>query len=223
MKPTKEEIKYLNEFLDMELVYRETYDEMQDHLLSALQQYPDNVDFETALHEIIDTQFGGAAGLRAIDRQYQKHGVIEMRKRYLNHILNMFRFPSVIYLAIVSLAGYALFNYLSFNKGWYWVVFWTAAILPGLVNSIRYIRMGYQYRTIKRSVSDDGFKLLKYVPGVLFTFFMLYHFVLLNEKPAEWIKIVDPTFATFILAAYFLHAVAFFKMYNEEFKVDLAK
>ncbi|MGY3213260.1 hypothetical protein [Mucilaginibacter sp. HD30] len=221
MKLSKDDVVYLNNFLNKELVYRETYNEMQDHILSALEEYPDNATFETAFHDIINTQFSGIAGLRAIDRQYRKHGVTEMRKKYLNHIANMFKAPSVFWLSITSISAYFLFNYL--QKSSYWTVFLCVAVVPGLINGFRYIRMGYFYGTIKRSVSDDGFRLLKYLPGLLFTFFMFFHFVLLNEKPNVWINTVQPGAASIVFMIYFLHAVFFFKMYKEEFKVNIAR
>jgi len=222
MKLSKDNIKYLNNFLDEELRYRETYNEMQDHILSALERYPEGSLFETAFYQVISTQFGGSAGLRAIDRQCRKHGLVEMRKRYFKHILEMFRLPSVIYLAGVSIAAFFLFNNISTNAIANITVFVIISCLPGIINGIRYIRTGYHFHSTKRSVSDDGFRMLKYFPGVMYALFLsllwLLHFAI-----TDILHSINPGVATVVFISYFLHAVAFYKMYKEEFKFNWAK
>ena len=222
MKLNKDDIVYLNNFLNKELVYRETYNEIQDHVLSALEQYPDNATFESAFRDIINTQFRGTAGLRAIDRQYRKFGVTEMRKRYLNHIADMLKFPSVVYLAMLLIAAFFFFNYIAANVLAHIGIFIVVSGFPGIVNGIRYIKTGYYYGSVKRSVSDDGFRFLKYVPGVIYVIFTFYLWRM-HFQPASLINTVQPGVATTVFTIYFLHALAFYKLYKEEFKVTLAK
>jgi hypothetical protein len=222
MNLTEDNIKFINEFLNNELVYRETYNELQDHILSALEQYPANVTFESAFHDIINTQFKGTAGLRAIDRQYRKHGVTEMRNRYFAHIRDMFKFPAVIYMAVVSSTAFLFFKYISANTLAHIGVFVIVAGFPGIINGIRYIRTGYHYNSTKRSVADDGYRFLKYFPGVIYVVFM---FLLwgMHFQATNLINSLNPGVATLVFMAYFLHAVAFFKMYKEEFKFNFVK
>ena len=222
MKLSKEDIRYLNEFLNNELIYRETYNEMQDHILSALEQYPDHASFQSAFHNIINTQFKGTAGLRSIDRQFKRHAVTEMRNRYFAHIMDMFKFPSVIYLALLSSAAFFFFKYISANVLAHIGVFIIVGGFPGIINGIRYIKTGYHYASVKRSAADDGFRFLKYFPGVVYGILM---FVLwgMNFQPSVLITTINPGVATAVFMIYFLHAVAFFKMYKEEFKVKIVR
>jgi hypothetical protein len=222
MKLSKDDIKYLNNFLSKELRYRETYNELQDHILSALEQYPENQPFETALQNIINTQFGGKAGLRAIDRQYKAHAVTEMRNRYLTHMVDLFKFPSLVYVLLVTIAVYFLLNYVSFSWIGYIGVFIIVSRLSAIMNGIRYIRTGYYYGTTKRSVSDDGFKILKLIPRV-FAFLIVFCLWGLYFKSFNGTNIVQPGTSTLVFMSYLLHAVAFFKMYKQEFEITAAK
>ncbi len=222
MKLTKDDITCLNKFLNEELVYRETYNEMRDHILSALEQYPENAPFKSALHDIINMQFRGTAGLRAIERQYKRSAVTEMRNRYFAHIMDMFKFPSVIYLVVVSIAAFFFFKYISANTLAHIGVFIIVAGFPGIINGIRYIRTGYHYGTTKRSAADDGYRFLKYFPGVIYVVFM---FLLwgMHFQATNLFNSLNPGVATVVFMGYFLHAVAFFKMYKEEFKLNFVR
>jgi hypothetical protein len=223
MKLTQNDIQFLNRFLNEELEYRETFNEMQDHILSALESYPENETFESALQQVLDKHFSGTAGLHAIEIQYRSRTILDMRNRYFKHVIAMFTLPNVIYTAVIGFAAYSLLNYLSFNKTWYLSVFFIVIGMPGIINGIRYISSGYYSRTTKRSIADDGFRRLKYAPGMLFTLFMAYHFCFLNEKPSDLIYILKPGAASVVFMFYFLHATSLFKMYKEEFKMYVAR
>lgn len=222
MKITENDKKFLTQSLNKELTYRETYEEMLDHILTALENYPEGETFELALRNVLQTQFGGMHGLQRMEREYRRQAVYEMRNRYLIHISRLFKFPSVVLLLLVTASAYVLFSWLSFNKSLYMVAFFAVAAIPSLLNGIRYFRTGYLLGNVKRSVSDDGFRLLKYAPGVLFACFVFYHTMVVNDTPAIWFKSIAPATATAVFMVLLSHTMAYFKMYKDAFKFKVA-
>lgn len=211
--------KYLNEHL----VYRETFNELYDHVLSTLENYPEAEPFELAFQNIITQQFGGVGGLKKIEQQYRKQTLNHMQTRYIGHILRLIISPSIVLVGITAAAAWLLFNWLSFNKSLYFPVFLVLLTVPSIINAVRYFKAGYIFGSTKRSAGDDGFRLLKYAPGIIVATMIFYHGWILNETSTQWFNTITPTAATTVFVAYLFHMVAYYKMYVDEFKFTFSR
>jgi|GEM_PF-2004332 len=227
MKLTKDDIKYLNEFLNKELVYRETFEELYDHISSGLENAPESLPFNEALKNYVTREFGGISGLRKIEEQHRATVLRAMKRQYFNYIYQHFRFPGIILLVLIAALVYTIFSAAWFPTTWYFPMFLTMSIIVSAVHYIRYIRIGYIWKSTKRSVKDDGFTLIKYAPGKVIMFFAVVVFVLyrwfIKDTPLILFDRLSPIAETCLFVAYALHAMSFYKMYAAEFKVDLAK
>jgi S-adenosylmethionine:tRNA-ribosyltransferase-isomerase (queuine synthetase) len=88
MKPTLQQTQILKKYLRSTLDYRETYQEIYDHILSAVEGNTAGASFEEVVNNIINTDFGGAKGLVRLERQYYKsvvREVISQQWRYFLH------------------------------------------------------------------------------------------------------------------------------------------
>src|SRR5258708_3419262 len=74
-------------------LYRETYIEFYDHILSALEAKPDTMDFRVAVESIIADDFGGYSAMRTIETRYQKTIMREMQRKYLGYLIDCLKFP----------------------------------------------------------------------------------------------------------------------------------
>ncbi|MBC7401119.1 MAG: hypothetical protein H7289_14365, partial [Mucilaginibacter sp.] len=85
MKPNQEQLTAIENILGQVSKYRETYDELYDHILSALETVPDDVPFIDALHNIVENELGGGPGIAVIEAKYKKATLKEIGKKYLKY------------------------------------------------------------------------------------------------------------------------------------------
>jgi len=67
MKLTEQQDIYLKEYLRKALKYRETYNEVYDHMLTALTNKTGDAPFEQIVDEIIRYDFGGRDSLAMLE------------------------------------------------------------------------------------------------------------------------------------------------------------
>ncbi len=222
MNLTASQQQILKDYLSNELTYRETYNELYDHISSGLENIPEGSSFEETVKSYVRKEFGGIFGLHAIEKQYRSTVLRGMKKQYLDNISQPFRFPWVILLSIAALVVYNIFSASWFNTAWYFGLFIIAGLAVSAINTIRYIRMGYLRRSIRRSVKDEGFTRLKYAPVALISVFALYYYFFIGDTHGYWHNNVSPVVMTVVFIAYALHVVSFYKMYRADFKVNVA-
>ncbi|MES2426737.1 MAG: hypothetical protein V4560_07165 [Bacteroidota bacterium] len=85
MKPNQEQREIIEDILGSVSKYRETYEELYDHILCALDAVPNEVPFIDALHHIIENELGGGSGIYKIEKKYEKTATKEIVKRYLQY------------------------------------------------------------------------------------------------------------------------------------------
>jgi len=223
MKLSTSQHQVLRAYLDKELTYRGTFDELYDHISSGLESAPEEgASFDETLKNYVTKEFGGVYGLHTIEKQYRATVLAGMNKQYLVNIYHQFRFPQVIVLAVIAAAVYLVFSAAWFDKTWYWALFFVAPFAISGIKLTHYIAKGY-WRGVKASVKTEGFTRLKYAPATLIIAVGVYNYFFLKDTPANWLSNVSPLFATIIFIAYALHILSYYRMYAGEFKVATTK
>ncbi len=223
MKPTSQQQQYLSAYLSSNLVYRETYDEFYDHLLTALENEPADISFKDAVHGLVNKEFGGVTQLRQIEENYKNETLKDMKQRYLKYLTAYLKFPNVVPVIATSTIFYFMLNASLFNRSWFLAIYFLMAFVPSVINWVRAIQLGYFSKNNKRSIKDDGFTWMKYTPVTLFGGFAIYHYLFVKDTPASWFKSVNPLTITLIFMAYILHIHAYYKIYKDQFKLSLVK
>ncbi len=69
MKLDARQDELLKHYLRKVFLYRETYEEVYDHMISALEERPYTVSFQYAVNDIIRRDFGGHNNLSVIAKK----------------------------------------------------------------------------------------------------------------------------------------------------------
>ncbi|MEO8886013.1 MAG: hypothetical protein ABI367_08115 [Mucilaginibacter sp.] len=210
MTPSPEQLKLLQDNLRKVLTYRETYEEVYDHILSALANEPDNINIGDALNKIIQNDFGGYEKLSRLEKTIKRALVKDTLRKYSFFLISYFEFPVLIYTVGLSLLFiyFSLIikvNYLSWS-----ILFSIPIFAPGIIVNIRHFKKGYILGDTKQSARDRIFRTISRIPMQIsmFVFFTSIHYKFNYNQVS--IAII------FIILN--IHVLAMLKLYNYEFK-----
>ena len=215
MKPSLQQTLHLKKYLRDTLNYRETCEEIYDHILTAAEHKPDDTSFEVAVNDILKHDFGGAKGLVNIEKKLHRSAVWEVVKIQWN-LFTEFLYPpkllfTIIFLIVISaivsmfgLSSYVIMGYIL-----------TLSVTPGIFVLIRYYRIGYFFQDTKKSIRDRIFMHIAGKPLLIFNsgmFILLY-----NSKLKIWIDRHQAIIIVVLLLTT-LYVLAFVKLCLTEFK-----
>jgi hypothetical protein len=221
MKLTEEQIKNLQKYLHDALSYRETYEEIYDHILSAMEFQPEGVSFEDAINNIIRDDFGGVKNLVKIERASKSALVNQSLNKFLDFGKLYFKLPFLLY----NVLGCALAYYLLQRAGVSMVVIECALlvmtiVVPGIIYHVRLFNTGYFLDTTRRSAKDKMFENLAGVPVRLFI--ILNFWVSRTSTFNEWFT-SHPYIIIMIIMFCTIYNLALYRLYRDEFKMAMTK
>ena len=222
MSLTPSQQRILRAYLDKELNYKETYNELYDHISSGLEDSPQSSSFEVALKTYVSREFGGPNGLHLIEKQYKATVVTGIKKQYSDNIRQLLRFPYIVVLLVFSVAVYIAFSAGWFNTKWYFMLAFVLSLTNNSLKITQYYRASY-WKKAKASVKYNSFAVIKFFPLALLALISSSCAFIAQEYPGEWLYTVGPVVATLTFVVYAAHLTVFYKMYRAEFKVDVAK
>jgi hypothetical protein len=225
MKLTNEQQEFIKKNLRDNLRYRETYEELYDHILTALDHTPEGLSFENTVNKIINDDFGGFNGLAMIEDRYQRTASSEIKRLYLMYVTKCLKLPLISVLVISMAAVYYMVCQPWFGYSTLYMCLLLINLIPVTLFYIRPIRTGYVWGRIKESVKNRGFLWLRYIPlAILLGVFGIIPWVFLEDlDPSHWFKNAPPAIITVILIAFMVHTVASYRVYRHDFKVSLPK
>jgi len=222
MKPTAEQQQFLSKNLSKNLMYRETYTEFYDHILSALETKPDTMSFQDAVDSIIADDFGGYAGMRGIESRYQKTIMQEMQQKYVAYVTGYLKPPLIGLTASLALLFYWVTQQAWFSAGTFFLIVIGMRMVPSLLKGTRYLWLGYMFKTTKGSVKDGAFKWLDFAPImvclIVFTIPVLY-----TNSWSDWFKSANAIGLTIFLLLCAIHTITYFRVYKDEFKTIITR
>jgi hypothetical protein len=186
MKPTDQQQQWLKEYLNGVLIYRETFEEVYDHVITGLTTKTDIVSFEHSVNDIINNDFGGYEQLPKLEKAAKKAATKNSIKVFLTHFAGYFKFPSLLYVIAASVVTYYLILYLQIFSWNLWEilllgvviqivpVFWGGNKIFSALKT-RYNQTGevFNHTQIKPSLKDGFFKRMAVTPFYLFLFINL--------------------------------------------------
>lgn len=110
MKPTEQEKQWLQDYLYQSLSYRETYSEVYDHILLALEDRPAREFFASTVNDIIEEDFGGSINMLNMEVECTYTVKEDIISQYRNNINRWFKFPLIIYTTATFFSLYYLFG-----------------------------------------------------------------------------------------------------------------
>lgn len=197
--------------------YRETYNELYDHILNSLK---DNTG-SYSVNEVIDVVNNDFGGFQAIVRQekiYQKQLNKRYNRLFLLEMLNTFKWPGIINNLCFAALCLMLYNYNKNISANLKFVLLSSVICFVIVLVFGYAKIYINKRKhLKYSILDNytGYECSF---GVIMMNFVLHTFI----GKANWFGLSESGKSVAILFLFFfcnVYVRAFIKFYNQKFKV----
>ncbi len=218
MKLDARQDELLKHYLRKVFLYRETYEEVYDHMVSALQERPYTGSFQDAVNDIIRRDFGGHSNLIVMEKSCKKAMVKELRNKQFGYFAEFFKFPHLLLVLGFSVGVYLIFDKSLLSPHTVRWMFWGMALLPYFVIPLRFFYTGYVFGETKRSIRDNMMADLSMLPMRVF-FAVVAMFVINGMYNAAYHP--STLMVTIGVVFYTLYFLAYFKLSKYEIKVSM--
>lgn len=219
MKPTRQQIDELTKYLKKELQFRESFEEVFDHILSALEHKPDGNNFQDTVNAIIKEDFGGHNKLPEIEKRIASSIADDCRRKFRGFFVDQLKAPSIFYYLPIGIALYFVLDAMQLTPKAVKVVFMIIMFCPSFLALFRYFKGGYAFEDRSASARDKVFGFTTWLP------------LWLSGGLILWMPKLDAAFITqaiwgngsYVLPAILItlatmYNVAVYKLYSDEFK-----
>ena len=228
MKYNEQQSEWLKGYLGTVLKYRETCEEVYDHILVALENRPEKKSFESVVDEIIESDFGGNNGLMMMEINCRNAVISEVRKRYWQYFFSYFKFPDVIYLlAFFLIVGYMAMH-LGYNVIYFSGLIWAMGVVLTPV-LLRKLKISHKLDSPKKSLKNNILIRLSNQP---FRFFWCYifffpsrhdQFIFDQQAGLNLWTYIGPLILLAMFVAATIHCLSFIKLIRDEFNMSLVR
>lgn len=219
MKPDARQIQTLKDYLHQTLVYREAYEEIYDHILSALEHQENNITYQEAINNIIRDDFGSPKNLLNIEKEIKNALVKDTVRRYFAYLSACFKFPGMIYTVTGALLSYYFFWTAKLSPMATFGIFAVLVAAPCVIWVMRLYNTGYILDTTRKSAKDKLFETFTGVPIRIALIPMLF----VNLTGYKIWQNNNYYFITVFFMVGVLYNVALYRLYKNEFKSAAAK
>lgn len=220
MKPTAQQDILLRKYLREVLRYRETYEEVYDHVLTALEHNTYAGTLEEAVNQILREDFGGYNQLNKMESKARSAALTEGVNRYLHFFFDCFRLPALPYTLGFTVLVYFTLARVRLQPAMFMLLFGVIILTPAILSLRRFYVVGYLFKDTKRSIRDDIFARISMVPTRLFVFLGIAICINISKGRDMWAH-ATPTVLTllYVLSAIYLRSLI--KLYRDEFKMNV--
>ncbi|HEY2581591.1 MAG TPA: hypothetical protein VGI43_07285 [Mucilaginibacter sp.] len=230
MKPDEEQMQYLKDYLRAVLKYHETYEEVYDHILLALEERPQEKFFASTVDAIIMDDFGGNNGLMMMEENCRNAIAGEVWKQYWRCFFSYLKFPYVIYTVFISMIlGYIAIHVrykVIFLSEIIWVL--SAIMIPVLLFAGRKFKIGYKLDGPQKLLKDGILGKLVSKP---FQFIIWYFLLSVLIRDTQGIfnyhlifdlwRYISPLILIAVFVAATIHCLSFIRLIKGEFKISI--
>lgn len=222
MTLSEEQLIVLQDTLDDRIKYNETFDEVYDHVLTALEHVDNNVSLGQAINTIMLNDFGGFKGLRKIERKRWWTVARQMVGKQLWFFIDCLKFPLLPAIAIFSVIIYYCItqfetDYMTINV--YFIYTSSIAIYP-FCGVYFHLTTGYRLKVIRKSIKFQPLQMISCLPFFLF----IGGHLIISFISREIISGPDifsrfslpPTAISLLLTLYIVYLISFFRLFNYE-------
>jgi len=212
----KEELKLI---LSEYTKYQETYSEVYDHVLSALEEQKDTLDtsFAQKVHEVLDADFGGLAQLPVMEKKRACLINNQVAKKQLNFAADFFKLPFVLYTLIAAVAIYQLASTKLLSIALLIAVY--MMLSPTIIIGFRMVNNAF-IKKGKPSIKNNMFNLMGIYGVILYNavnpHLLTDHFRLKTPDTLHLLMI------TALIMFYLIYGLSFIRLYRQEVKLEVA-
>ncbi|MFA6087657.1 hypothetical protein [Mucilaginibacter sp.] len=215
MKPDAQQLKVLQDYLHETLTYREAYEEIYDHILTALEHQADTISYQDAINNIIANDFGSPKNLLKVEKGIKDGLVDDAVRKYMSYFTAYFKFPALLYTLPCTLLTYYFLTQAKFSPLVINSLFAAIIVTPGIIYLMRLYNTGYMLDTTRKSAKDKLFETLAGIPVRVFVILMVLGVMHVYKiwDTAEYYSV------TVLLLLGVLYNVSLYKCYKDEFKI----
>ncbi|MEO6521508.1 MAG: hypothetical protein ABIN91_07520 [Mucilaginibacter sp.] len=192
--------------------YQETYQEIYDHILTSLETMDTIPNVQIAYTHILENDFGGIKGIEIMEKIGKKAIRHNIQKAYVNHLINLFKWPGILLPALALIAAYfdiSLFG-TSFVAA---VLFLMCCVSPWLFLVVRNFIIGLKVKEVKNTYFGD---VMSELALVLFRVYCFAKAILLIFK-MQMGQYIEHAFFVLLI----IHVFIFFTISVKQLKVSL--
>jgi len=221
MKVTNEEQEYLKNLLWSNVKYQETYNELYDHVLTAVEELPDNeIQRTETFNNIIENHFGGMYALEGLETERAKIVSSTIRKKQRQYLLSYFKLPLLLFTVLLAGSMYYAADMVPRKAVLIVVLFvgLSPAVIAALRGMIRFFKRKHQ----KPSIKDKVIEQLGTLSMSLFNMFVFLPPMFMNDDNYKFFKQAHASIITVTALFFFIYSLSFIRLYRDEFKMQLA-
>jgi hypothetical protein len=199
--------------------YKETYSEVYDHVLSALEEQNDSLDtsFEQKVHEVLDADFGGLSQLPVMEKQRVKWINNQIAKRQLHFAAAFFNSPLIICTIITGIAIYQLASTKLLSIALLIAIY--TMLAPTIIVGFRIVNNAFGKKG-KPSIKNNMFNQIGIYGVILYNainpHLITDHFRLKTPDTLHLLMV------TALVMFYLIFGVSFIRLYRVELKLKVA-
>lgn len=221
MKLSPQQDINLREYIRDVVRYRETYEEVYDHVMSALEQHNYRCTAEEAINQILREDFGGYENLRYMEIEAKATVVANSVGKFVGFMLSYFKWPRLLYTLALGALIYFTLGQVRLQPLMFEGIFALVILTPGILSMRRYYLVGYLFRDTKRSIRDDIFARISMVPTRLFVFLGLGIVISIDKYHNIWNN-ATPSVLTALYLLSGIYLLAIVQLYRDEFKMRIS-
>lgn len=215
MKLTEQQLSAIQQKLTCTVKYKETYDELYDHVISTIENL-DGEYTDTTIDEVIEHDFGSYDNLNNIERSSTKLAGKAMQKKHWQNITYFLNWPAVLFTIALIIAGYYICINPANRKT---LIGFTilCAILP-----ISYLLLTKLYAKYRAWYFND-YRKASIKDGYIYNAAILSNSVIniLMFAINKTILLAGPI-SLLVFVMYTIYVLSFFKLYRQTYKVNIA-
>jgi len=215
MKLNEEQLADLRQELNYAVKYKETYDELYDHILTEIDTYPQQSLYTTTVaRQIIDNEFGGYEALKQMEKDRVKLVNCAMRKTHWQNMMEFFNFPVAALTIAVTIAAYFIAAGEHGRRAL--IIFTTFSALAPMV-FVLYKRMSKKYLEWQADIYQKQSLKENYIFIAALLANSMFNLLNAFTKHLQ----MNAGLTMFVFVFYMVYVLSFFKLYRQEFKMQL--
>lgn len=218
MNITPQEQEDVKKVLWHNIKYRETFDEVYDHVLTGIEQETASCNAGAIARTIINNEFGGWDGIEETEKvraqQISKH----LKAKLWVYFKEWFSFPLIVLTLVAAASVYYAADIIP-RKAMFLVVFcFTMMPVPFWVKAAPCNRFSKKYKpSIKAGIAERmgtiGMSILNcliFIPGIIF-----------NNDDYKFFRDVHASFITVIAVLFLVYGFSAIKVFKEDLKISV--
>jgi hypothetical protein len=199
--------------------YHETYSEVYDHVLSALEEQNDSLDtsFVQKVHGVLDADFGGLSQLPVMEKQRAKWINNQIAKKQLHFAAAFFNSPLVICTIITGIIIYQLASTKLLSIALLIAIY--VMLAPTIIVGFRMVNNAF-IKKGKPSIKSNMFNQMG-IYGVILYNAVNPHLITdhLRLKTPDTLHLL---MVTGLIMFYLIYGLSFIRLYRMELKLKVA-